>query len=197
MQPGVLAHVHRAYAGYEIYQIENNMARIDRAPGVTLYAAGNAVNNTDEAQLHAGIQKMNRAFLDRFGVTIITDYPTPDQEVEVIQGIVKSKYPSQYNVMMRNGLKQKIAKIIQAANTMRKLIKDGSLPIALSVRRTTAWTLLFCYYDDMTIAVKHCLLNIEDTTDAVTIDSIVKQVFGNDYTCAYAVNNVTPPTPAP
>jgi MoxR-like ATPase len=187
--PGVLAKCHRAYAGFEIYLEENNYECVRKSPGVTMFMACNALNNSTEAQLHSGVQQMNRAFLDRFGVTIRTDYPNEKEETHILMNALEKHYKKEFPKLIKSGLRDVLKKIVEVAQKIRVQIKDGVLPISFSVRRTVGLAMLYCYYEDVTRAVRASILNMEEPDDAESIDIVFKTVFGDQYTSLGELTN--------
>jgi MoxR-like ATPase len=98
---------------------------IPLAPGVMVIISDNTNGTGDQTGQYESTRIMNRAFLDRAGVTIRLDYMTPDREALAIQA--------------RTGCsKETAAKLAKLAAITRRGADDGKLSHGLTLRRLIA-----------------------------------------------------------
>ena len=177
----ILASMHRVLASRETTLHEKDGEVIKASPGVVFSMACNALNDSNSASIYHDIKPMNRAFLDRFGIVIRTGYPKARQEQTIILKIVKETFPDKYQHLISTGFKNMIPKLVQVASDIRNSIDEGDMAISFSLRRTLEWSKALAYYEDLTIATKQAILNLEESEDAKTIDVMVHTAFGTDY----------------
>lgn len=95
-------------------------------PDFRVLATANTNLAGDSNGAFAGTQRQNSAFADRFMFSEC-GYPSPDAELEIIQGLVP-------------GLPPELAKVlINVANVVRKHYVEGELDITLSTRSLVRW----------------------------------------------------------
>jgi len=184
--PGVLGELHRPFASKTMSIPEDGSRIVAKATGVLMCAAGNAINSVDDAHLHAGIQKMNGAFLDRMGLALRTDYPQPHIECDIVWNAVIRQFPDILGTTDRQvRLRDVISKMIKVANTVRTGIKNGSISSSFSIRKTITWAKAFVYTNSIQQASQMAVLAIQERDDSVDIEKDIKQVFSSEYTIIY------------
>ena len=181
----ILACMHRVLASRETTLHEQNGTVVKCEPGVMFTMACNALNDSNMATQYADIKPMNRAFLDRFAVVIRTGYPKEKKEVAIILKRLQEQFPDEYAGLVQREIKNVVHKIVKVANGIRTGIEEGDLDISFSLRRTMMWALAFGYYEDITQATYHSILNMEELENSKTIDVMVHSEFGKKYNRKY------------
>lgn len=133
-----------------------------------IIATDNTNGRGDESGLYVGTHVMNEATLDRFGVVIACDYPTPDDEAKIIEA--------------KGGVSNKVAqKMVAVARKVRDAFANETCFCTFSTRRLIAWARLTSRLEgDIRKASKPAILNKLSTDDAKFVDGIIQRHFGGE-----------------
>lgn len=101
--------------------------RVDVAQDVLFIAADNTAGRGDESGHYVGTRTMNAAFLDRFDVTLLVDYPRADIETQAL-------------VNRTNAPKALADLVVSFANKTRQKCASGDLTEGVGFRRLAAFT---------------------------------------------------------
>ena len=124
-RPGALMVMQALLDGGRALTVQESGERIPVAPGVIFIAADNTNGTGDETGAYAGTRQLNRAYLDRFCLTLRLDYMPTAQEAQIIA--------------KRTGLAPKHALEIAKYGTLsRNGAQKGEVSHGLGIRRLLA-----------------------------------------------------------
>lgn len=120
--------------------------RVDVAQDVLFIAADNTAGRGDESGHYVGTRAMNVAFLDRFDVTLLVDYPRPDLEAQAL--------------VNRTGATKALADLVVSfAGKTRQKCASGDLTEGVGFRRLAAFTKRLVAGVDPKRALETAILN--------------------------------------
>lgn len=129
-------------------------------------ATANTLGFGDSTGLYAGTGPMNEALLDRFGVVVKYDYPSPDDEAKIVQS--------------KTGISPDIAeKMVAVARMVREAHVNDSLLCSFSTRRLIHWASKTKYLGAPK-AAKIAVVDRLPKEDAEFVRGIVQRHFGGD-----------------
>jgi cobaltochelatase CobS len=125
-RPGAMFVLQAVMDGARTLSIEETGERVPVADGVAIILADNTAGTGDDTGAYEGTRRMNRATLDRCGITAQIGYLPPDAERDVL--------------VARTGCTPGIAALAVAyATETRSAAGTGKLTIGLGLRRLMAW----------------------------------------------------------
>lgn len=126
-----------------------------------IFATANTLGRGDEAGLYAGTNVLNEAFLDRFGVVVVVDYPEFDTEVEIVR---------------RAGVPAELAKrMVHIATEIRAAAKREECFCTFSTRRLVAWARKAAITRRPLYAAEIAVLARLPTDDRAFVTGVVKR----------------------
>lgn len=140
-----------------------------RDNGFAVFATGNTIGfRAMQRAAYAGTNMMNAAFLDRFGMVISAEYPTPTQEFER----VRLNVPGCDDAIIDG--------ICRVAGDLRN---DEKFTSDFSTRRCVQWARLCEHWGIegvLRAAQASVFRKLESSTDARVAQEITKRIFGYD-----------------
>lgn len=134
-------------------------------PNFRVIGTANTMGLGDDTGQYAGTNVMNQAFLDRWGVTIKANYPSPDDEAARLVG--------------RTGIDMESAKrMVDVARNVREAAANDQCYSSLSPRRLVDWAAKSVRLGDKRRALDTTILNKVSKEDAKFIDNIAQRHFG-------------------
>jgi len=132
--------------------------------GFTIIATANTKGQGDNVGKFVFTNVLNEAFLERFSVTLESDYPPAGVETKILKNNFKSLNVSEedYGDFPE--------KLVKWAATNRATYKDGGITEIISTRRLVHIAKAFVVFKNRLKAVEICLNRFDDETKAVLYD---------------------------
>jgi MoxR-like ATPase len=155
-RPGALFVLQNVLANRVLF-ISETGARVPVAAGVVFIATDNTNGTGGGARRgYTDTNRLNAAFLDRFGVRVRFDYMAPDQEASVIAGYT--------------GCTLELAKLlVTAATVTRAAANDQTLSHGIGLRRLLSWAELLTDGVDPAVAFRAAVLDCASEQDVETL----------------------------
>jgi cobaltochelatase CobS len=129
-------------------------------------ATANTLGHGDDTGLYAGTAPMNEALLDRFGIVIKIDYPSPADEEAIL--------------VSRTSVKASVARqMVALANKVREAQRNETTMSSISPRRLIMWASKAARLGDPVKAAKITITNKLSADDAAFVDGLVQRYFGS------------------
>jgi cobaltochelatase CobS len=120
--PDILFTLQSVLNGYELNITRNAGEIVKPQSGFHICGTANTKGRGDQSGLYQGTKIMNEAFLDRWDIVMELDYPPKIYEIKIITE--------------RTDISEELAeKIVETANKIRKLFKEGEIFSTISVRK--------------------------------------------------------------
>jgi hypothetical protein len=132
------------------------------APGFQIIATGNTKGLGDETGKFAHTQIMNEAFLERFPLMFIQDYPPPDVETKILTSVLASKNLTNDTF---------VASLVKWAGQIRDLYQKEPGSDVMTTRRLIWIVDAWAIFQDEDMAVRLTVNRFDPTT----IDGFMKQ----------------------
>lgn len=118
---------------HAVLHIPETGERIEAHPEFRVFATSNTVGYRSNMRgRHAGTNMMNTAFVDRFGMVIAADYPTKEEEIEILRLRVPALAAAENGEYMIEGI----------ARTAEELRREERFRADFSTRRCIQWARL-------------------------------------------------------
>jgi cobaltochelatase CobS len=183
-RPGALFVMQNVLANRQLFIAETGR-RVCVAPGVIFLTTDNT-NGTGGGSRkgYTDTNRLNAAFLDRFGVRVHVDYLPMDQEIGVICAYT--------------GCPAELAQLlVSAATVTRAAANDQTLSHGIGLRRLLAWTELLIDGVDAEYAFQAAVLNCAAEQDVETLREQCLLAYDRDAVArALNVNAKTAPDPS-
>jgi hypothetical protein len=98
---------------------------------------------------------LNEAFLERFPVTFEQAYPTPTQEIKIIQNVAESLGVNDEDFCKR---------LVDWGDIIRKTFYDGGIEEIISTRRLVHIIRAYSIFQDKAKAIQVCVNRFDDET---------------------------------
>ena len=129
--------------------------RIEPASGFNIIATANTKGKGSDDGRFIGTNVLNEAFLERFPVTFEQEYPTPANEVKILQGVAND-----LNVVAPDFCKR----LVDWADIIRKTFYDGGIEEVISTRRLVHVIRAYSIFTDKKKALEVCTNRFDDET---------------------------------
>ncbi len=141
-------------------------------PAFRFFATANTVGLGDTTGLYHGTQQINQAQMDRWSVTTILNYLSPEQEVKVVLG--KAKH------LNDEAGSKLVADMVSMANLTRSAFKNGDLATVMSPRTVITWAQNLTFFKDVGLSFELAFLNKCDPTERALLAELYQRVFGEE-----------------
>ena len=109
------------------YYIKKTNEIVEPQPGFTIVATSNTKGNGDNADMFAGAQIMNQAFIERFAIFLNQQYPDAKTETRILSKL--------FDDVDDPVNKPFIRKLIKVAKATREVMDEGQVEHCLTTRR--------------------------------------------------------------
>ena len=125
------------------------------AEGFQIFATANTKGKGSDDGRFIGTNVLNEAFLERFPVTFEQAYPTPAQEIKILESV-----SSDLKVVAPDFCKR----LVDWADIIRKTFYDGGIEEIISTRRLVHILRAFRIFGDKAMAIEVCVNRFDDET---------------------------------
>lgn len=143
------------------YYIKKTNTLVEPKAGFNIVATSNTKGDGDGADLFAGAQIMNNAFIERFAVFLAQDYPDAKTETTILMKLLNGKNQDHKNF---------VKKLIKVAESTRKSLESGDLEHCLTTRRLTQIVQNYKMFGDERLA----FVTAVNRFDKVTANAIIE-----------------------
>ena len=141
-------------------------------PAFRFFATANTVGLGDTTGLYHGTQQINQAQMDRWSVTTILNYLTPDKEAAV----VLAKAPHLQN----EAGKKLVGQMVALAGLTRNAFRNGDLATVMSPRTVITWTQNLTFFKDVGLSLELAFVNKCDPAERALLGELYQRVFGEE-----------------
>jgi MoxR-like ATPase len=131
------------------------------AAGFNVIATANTKGKGSDDGRFIGTNVLNEAFLERFPVTFEQAYPTPAQEIKIIQNVAESLGVSDADFCKR---------LVDWGDIIRKTFYDGGIEEIISTRRLVHIIRAYSIFQDKAKAIQVCVNRFDDETKQAFIE---------------------------
>jgi len=131
------------------------------ADGFQVFATANTKGKGSDDGRFIGTNVLNEAFLERFPVTFEQAYPTPAQEIKIIQNVAESLGVSDADFCKR---------LVDWGDIIRKTFYDGGIEEIISTRRLVHIIRAYSIFQDKAKAIQVCVNRFDDETKQAFIE---------------------------
>ena len=125
------------------------------AAGFNVIATANTKGKGSDDGRFIGTNVLNEAFLERFPVTFEQEYPTPAQEIKIVQNVAESLGVSDADFCKR---------LVDWGDIIRKTFYDGGIEEIISTRRLVHIIRAYSIFQDKAKAIQVCVNRFDDET---------------------------------
>ena len=125
------------------------------ATGFNVIATANTKGKGSDDGRFIGTNVLNEAFLERFPVTFEQAYPTPAQEIKIVQNVAESLGVSDADFCKR---------LVDWGDIIRKTFYDGGIEEIISTRRLVHIIRAYSIFQDKAKAIQVCVNRFDDET---------------------------------
>jgi len=125
------------------------------AAGFNVIATANTKGKGSDDGRFIGTNVLNEAFLERFPVTFEQAYPTPAQEIKIVQNVAESLGVSDADFCKR---------LVDWGDIIRKTFYDGGIEEIISTRRLVHIIRAYSIFQDKAKAIQVCVNRFDDET---------------------------------
>ena len=129
--------------------------RVDPASGFNVFATANTKGKGSDDGRFIGTNVLNEAFLERFPVTFEQAYPTPAQEIKILESVSRD-----LKVVAPDFCKR----LVDWADIIRKTFYDGGIEEIISTRRLVHILRAYRIFSDKATAIEVCVNRFDDET---------------------------------
>ena len=140
------------------------------ASGFNVIATANTKGKGSDDGRFIGTNVLNEAFLERFPVTFEQAYPTPAQEIKIIQNVAESLGVSDADFCKR---------LVDWGDIIRKTFYDGGIEEIISTRRLVHIIRAYAIFQDKAKAIQVCVNRFDDETKQAFLELYDK--FDSDF----------------
>lgn len=143
------------------YYFKLNNEMIVPAKGFNIFATANTKGKGSEDGRYLGTNILNEAFLERFSVTFVQDYPGQVVELKIIK-----------NVMEQHGCNDEVyAKdLVKWADAIRRTFDDGGIDENITTRRLIHIVKAYSIFNDKKKAIELCVNRFDDSVRLALLD---------------------------
>ena len=123
--------------------------------GFNVIATANTKGKGSDDGRFIGTNVLNEAFLERFPVTFEQAYPTPAQEIKILESVSRD-----LKVVAPDFCKR----LVDWADIIRKTFYDGGIEEIISTRRLVHILRAFRIFGDKAMAIEVCVNRFDDET---------------------------------
>ena len=123
--------------------------------GFNVFATANTKGKGSDDGRFIGTNVLNEAFLERFPVTFEQAYPTPAQEIKILESVSRD-----LKVVAPDFCKR----LVDWADIIRKTFYDGGIEEIISTRRLVHILRAFRIFGDKAMAIEVCVNRFDDET---------------------------------
>ena len=123
--------------------------------GFQIFATANTKGKGSDDGRFIGTNVLNEAFLERFPVTFEQAYPTPAQEIKILESVSRD-----LKVVAPDFCKR----LVDWADIIRKTFYDGGIEEIISTRRLVHILRAFRIFGDKAMAIEVCVNRFDDET---------------------------------
>ena len=125
------------------------------AEGFQIFATANTKGKGSDDGRFIGTNVLNEAFLERFPVTFEQAYPTPAQEIKILESVSRD-----LKVVAPDFCKR----LVDWADIIRKTFYDGGIEEIISTRRLVHILRAYRIFGDKAMAIEVCVNRFDDET---------------------------------
>ena len=151
------------------FKLKNEM--IIPAAGFNIFATANTKGKGSEDGRYIGTNILNEAFLERFAVTMIQDYPSQSVELKIVTNVM-----NQFDCLDTDFAND----LVRWADTIRKTFDDGGVDENITTRRLIHIVKSFSIFNDKKKAVELCCNRFDESTRLSFIDLFDKILTDNE-----------------
>lgn len=129
--------------------------------GFNIFATANTKGKGSEDGRYIGTNILNEAFLERFAVTFVQDYPGQTVELKIITNVME-----QYECIDT----EFAADLVKWANTIRKTFDDGGIDENITTRRLIHIVRAFAIFKDRVKAIELATNRFDESTRLAFLD---------------------------
>ena len=144
------------------YYIKKTNEIVEPQPGFTIVATSNTKGNGDNADMFAGAQIMNQAFIERFAIFLNQQYPDAKTETRILSKLFDDKDDK--------GNKSFIQKLIKVAKATREVMDEGQVEHCLTTRRLAQIVENYNIFQDERLAFEMAV----NRFDKITADAFIQ-----------------------
>lgn len=141
------------------FKLKNEM--IIPAEGFNIFATANTKGKGSEDGRYIGTNILNEAFLERFAVTMVQDYPGQAVELKIILNVM-----TQFECLDTEFAEN----LVKWADTIRKSFDDGAIDENITTRRLIHIVKSFSIFKDKKKSVELCVNRFDESTRLAFID---------------------------
>ena len=125
------------------------------AKGFNIFATANTKGKGSDDGRFIGTNVLNEAFLERFPVTFEQEYPTPNNEVKILNNVAESL-----------GIKENdfTKRLVDWADIIRKTFYDGGVEEIISTRRLVHIIRAYAIFGKKDKAIQVCVNRFDEET---------------------------------
>jgi hypothetical protein len=123
--------------------------------GFNVVATANTKGKGSDDGRFIGTNVLNEAFLERFPVTFEQAYPTPAQEIKIVQNVAESLGVDDVDFCKR---------LVDWGDIIRKTFYDGGIEEIISTRRLVHIVRAYSIFGDKAKAIQVCVNRFDDET---------------------------------
>lgn len=151
------------------FKLKNEM--IIPADGFNIFATANTKGKGSEDGRYIGTNILNEAFLERFAVTMVQDYPGQSVELKIIINVM-----NQFDCLDTDFAND----LVRWADTIRRTFDDGGVDENITTRRLIHIVKSFSIFNDKKKSVELCCNRFDESTRLSFIDLFDKILTDNE-----------------
>ena len=148
------------------FRLKNEM--IHPKKGFQIIAIGNTLGKGDDSGKYIGTNIMNEAFLERFAITFIQDYPDRKIETNIVKKALNSHGIDNDDFV--NGL-------VKWSEAIRKTYEAGGIDEIITTRRLIHIVRIFSIYNDPKKAIQYGVNRFDEMTRNAFVD-LFDKIYG-------------------
>lgn len=141
------------------YYIKKTNEIVEPQPGFTIVATSNTKGNGDNADMFAGAQIMNQAFIERFAIFLNQQYPDAKTETRILSKLFDDEVNKPF-----------IQKLIKVAKATREVMDEGQVEHCLTTRRLAQIVENYNIFQDERLAFEMAV----NRFDKITADAFIQ-----------------------
>jgi len=151
------------------FKLKNEM--IIPADGFNIFATANTKGKGSEDGRYIGTNILNEAFLERFAVTMVQDYPGQAVELKIVTNVM-----NQFDCLDTDFAND----LVRWADTIRRTFDDGGVDENITTRRLIHIVKSFSIFNDKKKSVELCVNRFDESTRLSFIDLFDKILTDNE-----------------